>query len=144
MLMDVTLSLHPFSLSVIFTLLNLTRRNSMIFDYKEGVKKREQLSHEQLKLLSEFVSNFKTSFLEWYSVVDKTQVDWMISQFLLDCGYTCKQKDFNLCFNIPTGLTDEYLNEVSIIVKQYGASFVIGKYTQEISLCRLRGETNEN
>ena len=112
----------------------------MIFDYKEGVKKREQLSHEQLKLLSEFVSNFKTSFLEWYSVVDKTQVDWMISQFLLDCGYTCKQEDFILRFNIPTGVGCEGLNKVTVYVKQYSARFVIGELFKEVSLRELRGD----
>ena len=68
----------------------------------------------------------------------------MISQFLLDCGYTCKQKDFSLYFNIPTGIDDEGLNEVSVIVKQYSARFVIGKYAKEISLDRLRGQRNEN
>ena len=116
----------------------------MLFDYNEGLVKREILSQRQSETLYDVVEEFKVSFLEWYSVVDKTQVEWMISQFLLDCGYTCKQKDFSLCFNIPTGIDDEGLNEVSVIVKQYSARFVIGKYVKEISLDCLRGQRNEN
>lgn len=116
----------------------------MLFDYKEGLVKREILLQRQSEVLCDVVEEFKKSFREWYSVVDKTQVDWSISQFLLDCGYTCKQKDFSLCFNIPTGIDDEGLSEVSVIVKQYSARFIVGKYAKEISLERLRGETNEN
>ena len=116
----------------------------MLFDYKDGLVKREILLQRQSEILYDVVEEFKTSFREWYSEVDKTQVDWCISQFLLDCGYACKQKGFNLCFNIPTGLDDEGLNEVSVIVKQYSARFAIGGWAKEISLERLRGETNEN
>ena len=63
----------------------------MIFDYKEGMKKRETLSQQQQELLDEFVKNFKLSFQSWYKEVDKSKVEWPISLFLIDCGvYCCK------------------------------------------------------
>ena len=104
----------------------------MLFDFRSGLKKRETLLHKQSEVLDNFVETFKTPFREWCEEIDKDKVNWLISQFLFDCGYTCKQKDFNLCFNIPTGLDDEGLNEVSVIVKQYSARFVIGELFKEV------------
>ena len=112
----------------------------MIFDYKEGMKKREQLSYKQAKVLSEFVSNFKTSFQQWYKDVDKSKVEWFISLFLLDCGYSCIQRDHLLEFLIPAHSKEKGLNVVKVIVKQYSAKVVIGDYSLELSLADLRGD----
>ena len=73
----------------------------MIFDYKEGMKKREILSQQQQELLDEFIKNFKLSFQSWYKEVDQSKVKWSISSFLIDCGYTCTQQDCLLQFLIP-------------------------------------------
>ena len=112
----------------------------MIFDYKEGMKKREILSHEQLKLLDKFVNKFKTSFQSWYKEVDQSKVEWFISLFLLDCGYSCTQQDYLLRFTIPTGLDSCGLREVNVIVKQYSAKFIIGDHSLELSLSEIRGD----
>lgn len=116
----------------------------MIFDYKDGMKKRENLSYEQLTLLDQFVNNFKLSFQSWYKEVDKTKVEWLIPQFLLDCGYqTTKIEDFMYCFLIPTGVEDDGLNTVKLFVKQYSVRFVIGEQIRELTLKTLRGGTDE-
>lgn len=112
----------------------------MIFDYKEGMKKREQLSYKQAKVLSEFVSNFKTSFQQWYKEVNKSKVDWLISQFLVDCGYSCIQQDYLLQFLIPTQVEETGLNMVKVLVKQYSAKFIIGDHILELSLAEIRGD----
>ena len=46
----------------------------MIFDYKDGMKKREILSQQLQELLDKFVNKFKTSFQSWYKEVDKSKV----------------------------------------------------------------------
>lgn len=115
----------------------------MIFDYKEGMKKREQLSYKQAKVLSEFVSNFKTSFQQWYKEVNKSKVDWLISQFLVDCGYSCTQQDYRLRFTVPAGVDSCGLMEVNVIVKQYSANFNIGDHSLELSLSDLREDKDE-
>ena len=97
----------------------------MIFNYKDGMKKRENLSNEQLKLLNQFVSNFKLSFQRWYKEVDKSKVKWSISLFLIDCGYSCTQQDYLLRFTIPTGVDSDGLNMVKVIIKQCSAKFII-------------------
>ena len=97
----------------------------MLFDFKSGLVKRENLVQRQSEVLDEFVETFKTSFREWVTEIDKDKVKWMISQFLFDCGYTCKQEDFLLRFNIPTGVDDEGLNKVDVLVKQYSARSAI-------------------
>ena len=112
----------------------------MIFDYKDGMKKREQLSYEQVKVLSEFVSNFKTSFQQWYKDIDKSKVEWFISLFLLDCGYSCTQQDYLLRFTIPTGVEENGLNMVKVLIKQYSAKFIIGEHSLELSLSEIRGD----
>lgn len=116
----------------------------MLFDFRSGLKKRETLLHKQSEVLDDFVETFKTPFREWYEEIDKDKVNWLISQFLFDCGYTCKQEDFILRFNIPTGVGCEGLNKVTVYVKQYSARFVIGELFKEVSLRELKGETNEN
>ena len=112
----------------------------MIFDYKEGMKKREILSHEQLKLLDKFVNKFKTSFQSWYKEVDKSKVKWEISLFLIDCGYSCTQQNCLLQFLIPTGVEESGLNMVKVLIKQYSAKFVVGDHSLELSLAEIRGD----
>lgn len=112
----------------------------MKFDYKERLDKREKLADEQEKLLGIFIDSIKQPFREWYREVDKSKVDWLISQFLIDCGYLCEQKDFLLHFHIPTGIKEDNLNTVKVIVKQYGVKFVLGELSQELSLETLRGD----
>lgn len=112
----------------------------MLFDFKSGLVKREILLRRQSELLDEFVETFKTSFREWVTEIDKDKVNWMISQFLFDCGYTCKQEGFILRFNIPTGANDEGLDKVDVFVKQYSVRFVIGELFKESSLSELRGD----
>ena len=112
----------------------------MIFDYKEGMKKRETLSQQQQELLDEFVNKFKTSFQSWYKEVDKSKVKWSISLFLIDCGYSCTQQDCLLQFLIPTGVEENGLNMLKVIVKQYSANFNIGEHSLELSLADLRGD----
>lgn len=112
----------------------------MIFDYKEGMKKRENLSHEQLKLLDKFVNKFKTSFQSWYKEVDKSKVKWSISLFLIDCGYSCIQQDHLLQFLIPTQVEETGLNMVKVLVKQYSAKFIIGDHSLELSLAEIKGD----
>ena len=115
----------------------------MIFDYKDGMKKREILSQQQQELLDEFVNKFKTSFQSWYKEVDKSKVKWSISLFLIDCGYSCTQQDYLLRFTIPTGLDSCGLREVNAIVKQCSANFNIGEHSLELSLADLRGDKDE-
>lgn len=115
----------------------------MIFDYKEGMKKRENLLIEQNKLLDTFTESIKQPFREWYQEVDKSKVDWLISQFLLDCGYQSKKEDFMLYFFIPTGREDIGLKTVTLIVKQYSVRFVLGEQIRELTLETLRGDVNE-
>lgn len=112
----------------------------MIFDYKKGMEKRENLLIEQNKLLDIFIDSIKQPFREWYQEVDRSKVDWLISQFLIDCGYGCKQEDFLLHFRIPTGIEEDNLNMVNAIVKQYGVEFVLGELSQKLSLDTLRGD----
>lgn len=112
----------------------------MIFDYKGGMKKRENLSNEQLHLLEQFVNNFKLSFQSWYKVVDQSKVKWSISLFLIDCGYSCTQQDCLLQFLIPTGVEENGLNMVKVLVKQYSAKFIIGDHILELSLAEIKGD----
>ena len=111
----------------------------MKFDYKERMQKREQLINEQDKLLNQLTESIKQPFQEWYKEVDKSKVDRLISQFLLDCGYSCKMKDYQLYFNIPTGVEECGLNTIAAIVKQYSVKFIIGDFSTEMSLETLRG-----
>lgn len=104
----------------------------MIFDYKDGMKKRETLSQQQQELLDEFIKNFKLSFQSWHKEVDKSKVEWLISQFLIDCGYSCTQQDYRLRFTIPTGVDGCGLRSVNVIVKQYSANFNIGEHSLEL------------
>ena len=112
----------------------------MIFDYKEGMKKRETLSQHQQGVIDKLIKNFKLSFQSWYKEVNKSKVEWLISQFLIDCGYSCTQRDYLLDFLIPTHIDEKGLNVVKVIVKQYSAKFVIGDYSLELSLADLRGD----
>ena len=112
----------------------------MIFDYKEGMKKRETLSQQQQELLDEFIKNFKLSFQSWYKEVDKSKVDWSISLFLIDCGYPCTQQAYLLRFTIPTGVDSDGLNMIKVIVKQYSAKFIIGDHSLELSLSEIKGD----
>ena len=112
----------------------------MIFDYKEGMKKRENLSNEQLNLLDKFVNNFKLSFQCWYKEVDKSKIKWSISLFLIDCGYSCTQQDYLLQFLISTGVEENGLNMVKVLVKQYSAKFIIGDHILELSLAEIKGD----
>ena len=112
----------------------------MIFDYKDGMKKREILSQQQQELLDEFVNKFKTSFHSWYKEVDKSKVKWSISLFLIDCGYSCTQQDCLLQFIIPTGVEENGLNMLKVIVKQYSAKFIIGDHSLELSLSEIKGD----
>ena len=114
----------------------------MIFDYKDGMKKREILLQQQQELLDEFVKNFKLSFQSWYKEVNKSKVEWLISQFLIDCGYYCTQQDYLLQFLIPTWVVIDGLNMVKVIVKQYSAKFIIGDYVLELSLAEIRGSVS--
>ena len=116
----------------------------MKFDYKERLDKREKLADEQEKLLGIFIDSIKQPFREWYQEVDKSKVDWLIPQFLVDCGYSCsKQEDCCLYFIIPTGREDIGLKTVTLIVKQYSLRFVIGEQIRELTLETLRGDVNE-
>ena len=115
----------------------------MIFNYKEGMKKRETLSQLQQGVLDKFIKNFKLSFQSWYKEVNKSKVEWLISQFLIDCGYSCTQRDYLLDFLIPAHTDEKGLNVVKVIVKQYSAKFVIGDYSLELSLADLRGDEDE-
>ena len=112
----------------------------MIFNYKDGMKKREILSQQQQELLEEFVKNFKLSFQSWYKEVDQSKVNWSISLFLIDCGYSCTQQDCLLQFLIPTEVDESGLNMVKVIVKQYSAKFIIGDHSLELSLAEIRGD----
>lgn len=112
----------------------------MIFNYKDGMKKRENLSNEQANLLDQFVNKFKTSFQSWYKGVDKSKVKWSISLFLIDCGYSCIQQDYLLQFLIPTQVEETGLNMVKVLVKQYSAKFIIGDHILELSLAEIRGD----
>ena len=112
----------------------------MIFDYKDGMKKREILSQQQQELLDEFVNKFKTSFHSWYKEVDKSKVKWSISLFLIDCGYSCTQQDHLLRFAIPTGVDSDGLNMLKVIVRQYSAEFTIGDHSLELSLSEIKGD----
>ena len=112
----------------------------MIFDYKDGMKKREILLQQQQELLDEFVKNFKLSFQRWYKEVDKSKVKWSISLFLIDCGYSCTQQDYLLQSLIPTGVDSDGLNMVKVLVKQYSAKFIIGDHSLELSLAEIRGD----
>ena len=112
----------------------------MVFDYKEGMKKRETLSQQQQELLDEFVKNFKLSFQNWYKEVDKSKVEWSISLFLIDCGYSCTQQDYLLQFLIPTLVEENGLNMLKVIVKQYSAKFIIGDHSLELSLSEIKGD----
>ena len=112
----------------------------MIFDYKDGMKKREILLQQQQELLDEFVKNFKLSFQRWYKEVDKSKVKWSISLFLIDCGYSCTQQDCLLQFLIPTQVEETGLNMVKVLVKQYSAKFIIGDHSLELSLSEIKGD----
>ena len=112
----------------------------MKFDYKEGMIKREILSIEQNNLLDEFIESIKQPFREWYKEVDKSKVEWLISQFLLDCGYQPKKEDFMLYFIIPPGTSEFGLKEVTLIVKQYSVRFMVGEQIRELTLATLRGD----
>ena len=112
----------------------------MIFDYKEGMKKRETLSQHQQGVLDKFIKNFKLSFQSWYKEVNKSKVEWLISQFLIDCGYSFTQQDCLLQFLIPTEVDENGLNMVKVLVKQYSAKFIIGDHTLELSLAEIRGD----
>ena len=112
----------------------------MIFDYKDGMKKREILSQQQQELLNEFVKNFKLSFQSQYKEVNKSKVEWLISQFLIDCGYYCTQQDYLLQFLIPTVVEENGLNMLKVIVKQYSAKFIIGDHSLELSLSEIKGD----
>ena len=115
----------------------------MIFNYKEGMKKRETLSQLQQGVLDKFIKNFKLSFQSWYKEVNKSKVEWLISQFLIDCGYSCTQRDYLLDFLIPVHTDEKGLNVVKVIVKQYSANFNIGEHSLELSLADLRGDKDE-
>ena len=112
----------------------------MKFDYKQGMQEREKLLTEQNKLLNQITSVIKQPFQEWYTLVDKNKVTWFISQFLLDCGYSCGIKDYQPHFSIPTGVEGAGLNTITAIVKQYSVKFIIGEFSSEMSLETLRGD----
>lgn len=111
----------------------------MKFDYKQGMQEREKLLIEQGKLLNQITDTIKQPFQEWYACVDKSNVSWFISQFLLDCGYCCEVKGGMMYFNIPTGVEEVGLSAFTAIVKQYSVKFVIGELSSEMSLETLRG-----
>ena len=116
----------------------------MKFGYKERLHEREKLTDEQEKLLGIFIDSIKQSFREWYQDVDKSKVDWLIPQFLVDCSYSCsKQEDCCLYFIIPTGSEEIGLKTVTLIVKQYSVRFVIGEQIRDLTLETLRGDANE-
>ena len=112
----------------------------MKFDYKQGMQKREKLLTEQNKILDQVKDVMKQSFQEWYKEVDKSKVEWLISQFLLDCGCSGGIKDCQLHFIIPTGVEEVGLNTITAIVKQYSVKFIIGELLTEMSLETLRGD----
>ena len=112
----------------------------MKFDYKQGMQEREKLLIEQGKLLNQITDTIKQPFQEWYACVDKSNVSWFISQFLLDCGYSYGIKDHQPHFSIPTGVEGVGLNIITAIVKQYSVTFIIGEFSSEMSLETLRGE----
>ena len=115
----------------------------MKFDYKQRLHEREKLIDDQKELLDAFVESIKQPFREWYQEVDKSKVDWLISQFLLDCGYQSKKEDFMFYFIIPTGTEEIGLKTVTLIVKQYSVRFVLGEQIRELTLETLRGDVNE-
>lgn len=112
----------------------------MKFDYKEGMKKRENLLIEQNKLLDTFTESIKQPFRDWYKEVDSSKVDWLLSQFLRDCGYHGKQIDFQPHFTINTGKEETDLKEVTVIVKQYGMTVKLGELSRQLTLAEIRGD----
>ena len=108
------------------------------------MQKREKLLIEQGKLLNQITDTIKQPFQEWYACVDKSNVSWFISQFLLDCGYCCEVKGGMMYFNIPTGVEEVGLSTFTAIVKQYSVKFIIGDLSSETALETLRGVRYEN
>jgi hypothetical protein len=112
----------------------------MKFDYKQRLHEREKRIDDQKKLLDTFVESIKQPFRDWYKEVDRSKVDWLISQFLLDCGYHGKQIDFQLYFTINTGKEETHLKKITLIVRQYGMTVKLGELSRQLTLAEIRGD----